>query len=322
MLEPQLTAMFGRARIPAARIWARCCSTHGVAAAAAASASFGALAAASWAPASQSRIARCHGAESAPVVPGGSPNALKGKVAVVTGAAGSMGRNISRALLSAGATVVLADRDLAKAEVIAKEFRDSVPGAKAVAGHVDVANEASVAALFAKIAKEQGSCDILVNSAGIMLPPTKTEDVSAADFSRLLSVNVTGGFICAKEAFKIMKKQKEGGRIVNIGSIASDSPRPDQVSYTVSKFAVAGLTKSLALDGRAHKIAVGAVHPGNVLSDLISPEDVAARKAAGEDFMDPMVVGNAVLHMCCLPANSTILEITVMPTVQKLVGRG
>lgn len=247
---------------------------------------------------------------------------MKGKVAVVTGAAGSMGRNISRALLSAGATVVLADRDLAKAEVIAKEFRDSVPGAKAVAGHVDVANEASVAALFAKIAKEQGACDILVNSAGIMLPPTKTEDVSAADFSRLLSVNVTGGFICAKEAFKIMKKQKEGGRIVNIGSIASDSPRPDQVSYTVSKFAVAGLTKSLALDGRAHKIAVGAVHPGNVLSDLISPEDVAARKAAGEDFMDPMVVGNAVLHMCCLPANSTILEITVMPTVQKLVGRG
>lgn len=289
---------------------------------------------AAWAGAPpQGRAVRCEGlmarsgskapaSEVAPVPPGGSPMALKGKVAVVTGAAGAMGRNIARALLSAGATVVLGDRDLANAEAVAKDFQGfATGGAKVVASYVDVTDEVSVAELFAKLSKEHGSCDILVNSAGIMFPPTPTEDLPAASFSKLMAVNVTGGFICSKEAFKIMKKQKSG-RIINVGSIAAISPRPDAVAYTVSKFAISGLTQSLALDGRPHNIAVGVVHPGNVLSDLITPAEVAQRKANGEDFMDPMVVANAVLHMCSLPPNSTCLEVVLMPTVQPLIGRG
>merc|ERR1711971_196022 len=108
--------------------------------------------------------------------------------------------------------------------------------------------------------------------------------------NRLMGVNVTGAFLCAREAFKLMKKHGEGGRVINIGSIAAKGTRPDAVAYTTSKFAISGLTESLALDGRAHKIAVGIVHPGNVLSDLTTPEEVAQRRAQGEDFMDPRVV--------------------------------
>jgi len=250
------------------------------------------------------------------------PQALSGKVAMVTGAAGAMGRNIAESLLGAGAIVYLADMNLERAEEVAKGLEGACSeGAKAVAGYVDVTSEDSVAELFGRMATENGPCDILVNSAGIMHPPTKTEDLPAEKFNRLMNVNVTGAFICAKEAFKTMKK-RGGGRIVNIGSIAAIAPRNDAVAYTVSKFAMEGLTKSLALDGRDHNIAVGVVHPGNVLSDLITPADVAARRAKGEDFMDPKVVADSVLHICSLPAGTTILEIVVMPTVQPLIGRG
>lgn len=248
---------------------------------------------------------------------------LAGKVAIVTGAAGTMGRTIGKTLVSHGAKVLLADLNLERAEAVAKDMREQckVPDINIAVGLVNVMEEASVEKLFADLKKDFGRCDILVNSAGIMLPPTPTEDLSAEKFNRLMGVNVTGSFLCAREAMKIMKEQG-GGRIVNVGSLAAYATRPDAIAYTTSKFAIRGLTESLSLDGRKYNIAVSMIHPGNVLSDLISEAEVKQRRAAGEDFMDPQVVADGVLHMCTVPGNTTVLEMTVLPTVQAFVGRG
>jgi NAD(P)-dependent dehydrogenase (short-subunit alcohol dehydrogenase family) len=248
---------------------------------------------------------------------------LEGKVAIVTGAAGTMGRTIGQTLVKCGAKLMLADLNLQKAEEVAKDMRAAckVPDAQVAAGLVNVTEEDSVAKLFENIKETFGRCDILVNSAGIMLKPTPTEDHDAGAFGKLMAVNVTGSFLCAKHAMKIMKEQG-GGRIVNVGSLAAFSPRPDAIAYTTSKFAVKGLTQSLALDARKYNIAVSMIHPGNVLSDLISEAEVAQRRAQGEDFMDPQVVADGVLHMCSVPGNTTVHELTVFPTVQAFVGRG
>lgn len=152
--------------------------------------------------------------------------------------------------------------------------------------------------------------------------PVPTVDLPATKFRAVMDTNVLGPFLCAREAFKIMKTQSQGGRIINVGSIAAISPRPDTAAYTASKYALVGLTQSLALDGRSHGIAVGIVHPGNVLSDMISAEEEARRRALGEDFMPPEAVADTVLHVTLLPRNTTVLELTVMPTVQPLIGRG
>lgn len=248
---------------------------------------------------------------------------LEGKVAVVTGAAGTMGRTVGQTLVKHGARMMVADLNLEKAEAVARDIQATceAPEGNVAACLVDVTDEASVETLFASVKEAFGRCDILVNSAGIMLKPTPTEDHDAAAFARLMAVNVTGSFLCAKHAMRTMKGQG-GGRIVNVGSLAAFSPRPDAVAYTTSKFAVKGLTESLSLDGRKYNIAVGMIHPGNVLSDLISDEEVRQRRAQGEDFMDPQVVADGVLHMVSVPGNATVLELTVLPTVQPFVGRG
>lgn len=152
------------------------------------------------------------------------------------------------------------------------------------------------------------------------MAPGPTVDLTAADMNRVLSVNVLGPFLCAREAMKRMQKAG-GGRIINIGSISAYSPRPDGASYTTSKFAIQGLSQSLALDGRKHNIAVGAIHPGNVVSELLSPEVIAAREET-EGFIQPEDVAGCVLTMASLPYSANVLELTVIPTKQPLVGRG
>merc|ERR1719162_641187 len=142
----------------------------------------------------------------------------------------------------------------------------------------------------------------------------------------VLGVNVVGAFVCAREAMKRMKQKDNSdgggrGRIINIGSISAFSPRPNSTAYTTSKFAITGLTKSLALDGREHGIAVGTIHPGNVVSELLSPEDVEVRGRT-EGFLRPEDVAQCVLTMVQLPYTANVLELTVIPTTQPLVGRG
>lgn len=152
------------------------------------------------------------------------------------------------------------------------------------------------------------------------MAPGATIDLTASDFDRVMKVNVLGPFLCAREALKRMKTQG-GGRIINMGSISAQSPRPDGAAYTTSKFALSGLSQSLALDARQYNVGVGIVHPGNVRSELLSPEVIAEREKA-EGFINPEDVAQCVVTMASMPYSANILELTVMPTRQPLVGRG
>ena len=152
------------------------------------------------------------------------------------------------------------------------------------------------------------------------MAPGPTVDLPGADFERVLKVNVLGPFLCSREALKRMKT-RGGGRIINIGSISAYSPRPDGASYTTSKFALQGLSQSLALDARKDNIAVGIIHPGNVRSELLNPAQIAEREET-EGFIEPEDVAECVLTMASMPYSANILEMTVIPTKQPLVGRG
>ena len=242
---------------------------------------------------------------------------LTNKLAVVTGGSGTIGKAIAGALLNQGARVVLTGRSLQKLEDAAASLpnKDSI-----VCLPCDVTQEDSVLQLFQKIQSDHGGCNLLVNNAGTALGGATTE-LSAADFDWVMKVNVTGPFLCSREAMKQMIRGDAGGRIINIGSISSASPRPDSAPYTTSKFAIRGLTQSLALDGRVHGIAVGMINPGNVRSSLLSLEEIARREKS-EGFIEPEDVANCVVTMANLPYSANILDMTVIPTRQPLVGRG
>ena len=136
-----------------------------------------------------------------------------------------------------------------------------------------------------------------------------------------MDVNVLGPFLCSREAFRHFRQLGAGGRIVNVASISSMSPRPGSCPYTTSKFALQGLSRSLALDGRPDSISVGCIHPGNVASDLLSPEEIARREES-EGFIRPEDVAASVLHMVSMPPGANVLDLTIMPTRQPLIGRG
>lgn len=168
-----------------------------------------------------------------------------GKTAVVTGAGSGLGREISRALLGAGYRVALAGR---RADALAETAGGD---AKALPVPTDVADPDSVAALFETVRAEWGRLDLLVNNAGVSVGGT-VDELSFADWKRAVDTNLTGMFLCAQQAVRLMKAQDpRGGRIVNNGSISAHAPRPASVAYTATKHAVTGLTKSISLDGRA-----------------------------------------------------------------------
>ncbi|TWG97772.1 NADP-dependent 3-hydroxy acid dehydrogenase YdfG [Nocardioides sp. J9] len=242
-------------------------------------------------------------------------------VAVVTGAGSGLGRVVARALGEAGHDVALLGRTRATLEETA------APMASALVLPTDVADPGQVDAAFATVVAEWGRVDLLVNNAGTFGPSGDVDVVAVDDWEATLAVNVTGSFLCARAAFGQMKRQEpRGGRIINNGSISAHVPRPGSAAYTTSKHAISGLTKALALDGRAHDIAVGQVDIGNAATEMTAGIATGARQADGsvrpEPTFDPQHVADAVVAMARLPLDVSVPTMTIMATGMPYVGRG
>jgi len=247
------------------------------------------------------------------------------KVAIVTGAGSGIGKAVSLALMREGYSVVLAGRRTDALEAVANEGRRQ--GAKALAVPTDVGDAAQVEKLFAKTRETFTRLDLLFNNAGIGAPAVPMETLDVDTWKRVVDTNLTGSFLCAREAIKIMQSQSpKGGRIINNGSISAHVPRPNSVAYTSTKHAITGLTKSIALDGRRHSIACGQIDVGNVLTELSAPMVQGVMQASGHVMSEPLMdvenVAKAVLYMASLPLDANVLFLTVMATNMPFVGRG
>ena len=246
------------------------------------------------------------------------------KVAVVTGAGSGIGKAAALAFLVDGYRVVLAGRRLQPlTEVIELA---GVPG-RALAVPTDVQDEASVLALFAAAVQAFGRVDVLFNNAGTSAPGVLLEDLTLAQWQAVVDVNLTGMFLCLRQAFRVMKAQTpQGGRIINNGSISATTPRPNSIAYSATKHAVTGLTKTASLDGRKYDIAVGQIDVGNAATDMTRPMQAGILQANGtlavEPVMDVGVVGQSVLYMANLPLQANVMFHTVMATNMPFAGRG
>lgn len=244
---------------------------------------------------------------------------LDGKVAIVTGGGTGIGKGIAKAFVDEGCSVVIAARNQDRLQAAADEL--GANGGTVVAIATDVTDEGQVADLFAKTMDQFGKLDILVNNSGAF-DGGPVEDLTMDQWQRVIQVNVTGPFLGSREAFRIMKKQG-GGRIINVGSIAAQKPRHSSSPYTTSKHAVWGLTQSLALEGRDHGIAVGALHPGNVAVERRADGKSATGRDEGpEPLISTADMGRTALLMATLPPDANMLEAIILPLGQDYLGRG
>jgi NAD(P)-dependent dehydrogenase (short-subunit alcohol dehydrogenase family) len=246
------------------------------------------------------------------------------KVAIVTGAGSGIGRAAALALLQDGYQVVLAGR---REQPLAEVAQLGGAPERALVLPTDVSDEASVLALFDTTVRHFGRVDVLFNNAGIGAPAVLLEDLTLAQWQNVVDVNLTGMFLCLRQAFRVMKAQTpQGGRVINNGSIAATTPRPNSMAYSATKHAVSGLTKSAALDGRKYGIAVGQIDVGNAATDMAKSMQAGILQANGqtavEPVMDVAIVGQSVLYMANLPLSANVLFHTVMATNMPFVGRG
>ena len=247
------------------------------------------------------------------------------KIAIVTGAGSGIGRATALALLGEGYSVALAGRRpeaLAETATLAATNR-----ARAIAVPTDVTDPESVRALFETTKHTFGRLDLLFNNAGTGAPAVPLEDLTIEAWRLVVDVNLTGAFLCIREAFRLMKDQVPcGGRIINNGSISAHVPRPNSAPYTATKHAITGLTKSAALDGRKYDIACGQIDIGNAETDLTARMNAGVPQADGsvavEPTMDVQHVARAVVYMAGLPLDANVLFMTVMATKMPFVGRG
>lgn len=250
---------------------------------------------------------------------------IPSKIALVTGAGSGIGRAVAQALLADGFTVVLAGRRPEPlADVVAAA---TAAGQQALAVPTDVRDPASVDALFARIARTYGRLDFLFNNAGVNAPAVPLDELTVAQWQNVVDTNLTGVFLCARGAFGLMRRQSpQGGRIVNNGSISAHTPRPFSGPYTASKHAVLGLTKSIALDGRAYDIVGSQIDIGNALTELSVRMTQGVRQANGDMATEPMLdvqhVANAVRYIASLPLEANVMNMTVMASKMPFAGRG
>ncbi|HSZ40946.1 MAG TPA: SDR family oxidoreductase [Trebonia sp.] len=245
------------------------------------------------------------------------------KVAVVTGGGSGLGRHITLALAEAGWQVAAAGRrpaTLAETAALA-------PDGSVFPVTADVAESASVDALFAAVEERYGRLDLLVNNAGVFGPGGSVDEVPVAGWQSIVATNLTGSFLCARHAVRIMKAQDpQGGRIINNGSISAHTPRPGSVGYTATKHAITGLTKSISLDGRKYNIACGQIDIGNAATDMTAGIAAGATQADGSTLPEPTFdarnAAEAVLFMAELPLDANVQFLTITATTMPFIGRG
>jgi NAD(P)-dependent dehydrogenase (short-subunit alcohol dehydrogenase family) len=247
------------------------------------------------------------------------------KIAVVTGAGSGVGRASALHLLKAGWSVALAGRRKdALDETVAMA---GAQAAQALVVPTDVGDPDAVNALFATVKGKWGRLDFLFNNAGGNVKAGPIEDLAYADWARVVQINLTGSFLCAQAAFRIMKEQApQGGRIVNNGSISAHVPRPDSVAYTSTKHAITGLTKALALDGRKYDIVSGQIDIGNAATPMTERMAGGVKQADGtikvEPRMDVNHVAEAIVMMAGLPLESNIQFLTIAASKMPWIARG
>ena len=242
------------------------------------------------------------------------------KSILITGAGAGIGRDTARAFHAAGWRVALMGRREA-------HLRDTATGDDVLILPADVGDPAAVEAAFARLTATWGRLDVLFNNAGIAAKPAPIDEIPVADWLAVMHTNISGMVLCARAAFHLMRHQTpQGGRIINNGSISAHTPRPGSVPYTVSKHAVTGLTKTLALDGRAFNIACGQIDIGNALTEMTQGFTQGVKQADGSVKVEPTMpaaeVAAAVLHMANLPLSTNIPFMTIMARDMPFIGRG
>jgi NAD(P)-dependent dehydrogenase (short-subunit alcohol dehydrogenase family) len=246
------------------------------------------------------------------------------KVAMVTGAGTGIGKAVTLALLRDRYHVALAGR---RREPLEQTAGQSGEAARALVVPTDVSDSGSVQALFVRAKESFGRLDLLFNNAGIFIPGMEIDELSVEQWKAVVDINLTGSFLCAREAFRMMKTQDpRGGRIINNGSISAHAPRPNSVPYTATKHAITGLTKSLSLDGRRYDIACGQIDIGNAHTEIAAPMAKGVPQASGQVAVEPLMelthVASAVLYMASLPIDTNVQFMTIMATKMPFVGRG
>ncbi len=244
------------------------------------------------------------------------------KIALVTGASSGIGRNAAISLSAAGFHVIATARRLEGLKETAKLCATPVEFIVA-----DVTDVISVDVLYNEIKRRHGRLDVLFNNAGNMLPSINFGDMEFEQFQSVIDVNLSGAFLMANRAYRMMRDQNpQGGRIINNGSISASVPRPGSAAYTASKHAISGLTKSIALDGRVHNIACSQIDIGNAASDMTTQISQGVPQADGSIKGEPTInvqhIGDAVVHIAKLPLDTNILFMNIMATTMPFVGRG
>ncbi len=250
---------------------------------------------------------------------------MQTKVAVVTGAGRGIGKAVAKIFLRNNYNVVLTGRHEESLRIAVDESNGD--SSRAICVVTNVRNPKEVDRLFDITLDKFARLDVVFNNAGISAPPVEIDELTVDDWQAVIETNITGSFLCARKAFAIMKgQQPKGGRIINNGSISAYAPRPLSAPYTVSKHAITGLTRSLALDGRKHNIACGQIDIGNAETEMAAPLGDGTLQAngeiVGEPLMDVSHVATSVLHMAELPLDANVLFMNVMATKMPFVGRG